>query len=98
MTIGTTTRSDTDARRTLQELLDLSEREPKISNFAYAAARLDTLDPAALALTELRIAMLCSFTVEPALPALKILCASAGYYPHVYVGAYNQIHQEVLDS
>ncbi|MFQ5801457.1 MAG: HAD-IIIC family phosphatase [Candidatus Methylomirabilales bacterium] len=85
------------SQQALADLLTLAEREPTMTNFMYAAERLDRLDPSELPLTELRLAIVRSFTLEPAIPFLKVLCAKAGYYLRVYLGPHNQVQQEVLD-
>ena len=45
----------------------------------------------------IRIAILSSFNVSGIREALLVKCLRQGFYPEIYVGEYNQYHQEILD-
>jgi FkbH-like protein len=51
-----------------------------------------------LSLAKCRLAILRTFTVEPAVPMLKAEAFAAGIQLDVYVGAFNAVDQEILDS
>lgn len=48
--------------------------------------------------SKIRIAILSSFNVSGIRETLLVKCLKLGFYPEIYVGEYNQYHQEILDS
>ena len=64
---------------------------------AYAAAA-NAVDAGATDLPEYRVAWLRNITVEPLLPVLKGEIALTGARPQVYLGSFDTIATEVLDS
>lgn len=47
--------------------------------------------------SKIRIAILASFNVSGVRETLLVKCLRSGFYPEIYVGGYNQYHQEILD-
>ncbi|MBW2975073.1 HAD family hydrolase [Candidatus Woesearchaeota archaeon] len=46
----------------------------------------------------MKIAILCSFTIEGIKETLFVKCCESGIHPEIYLGNYNQYSQEILDK
>jgi FkbH-like protein len=72
------------------------EQEPSAAFAGFVASRFDRLRPS-LPLTNYRLAILRSFTVEPVLPILKASAYARGIALDIHTGEFNAYAQEMLD-
>jgi FkbH-like protein len=74
----------------------LMREQPTASNAHYVVKRFTEIG-SHLQLTQCRLAVLRSFTVEPVIPFLQARCFAAGIDATVHVGGFNSYAQELLD-
>ena len=82
-----------DLTAALRRLTD----EMTYSAYLVVANTLTKSPPESTSLPRLRVAVLRNFTVEPLIPVIQGEIARAGFYPEIYLGAYDAMMQDVLD-
>ncbi|MGQ4807053.1 hypothetical protein NKDENANG_00391 [Candidatus Entotheonellaceae bacterium PAL068K] len=90
---GNTRMSRVDLTAALRRLTD----EMTYSAYLAVANTLAKSPPESTSLPCLRVAVLRNFTVEPLIPVIQGEIARAGFYPEIYLGAYDAIMQDALD-
>ncbi|MBV9998733.1 MAG: HAD family hydrolase [Verrucomicrobia bacterium] len=78
-----------------REILDWLKADPSPARYVSAARRLDALadDDA----PEIRVAILRNATIDPVVPYIKAQFHDAGLRPQIYLGNYDNVHQDVFD-
>jgi FkbH-like protein len=88
--------SDGAAMQAVRRLLELGRKESGPASAAFIVARAEKLR-GKIPLLEYRLAILRSFTVEPAVPMLRAAAFSYGIDLQVHTGDFNAYAQEMLD-
>jgi FkbH-like protein len=89
------------SQKQLKQLLDQVRQEPTHLNYWSAYKRIQKLDLDALKVHDekrIKIALLSSFTIDPLSIYLDIKSRLVQLYPEIYVAAFNQYQQEILDE
>lgn len=90
-----------EASQKLAEILDNVRRNPTHLNYWNAYKRIQKLDTKLEDVpreSQIKIALLSSFTIDPLSMYLDIKCRLIGLYPEIYIAPFNQYRQEILDS
>lgn len=83
-------------RRALGLLREMFKETPSVANAQFALKQIAPIREH-VALVSCRLAIVRSFTVEPAVPILRALALFHGIDLTVHVGAFNAYHTEILD-
>lgn len=74
------------------------KKETSYSAYAAAANILDRIDLQQAEQPILKVAILRNFTIEPIIPIIKAEIALMGFHPVVFLGDYDAVARDVLDS
>lgn len=85
-------------KQDLTNALSSLANEPTFSAYAAVANFLDCVNAEESGMPQLKIAILRNFILEPLIPVIKGEIALAGFYPVIYLGDYDAIAKDVLDS
>src|SRR4051812_537046 len=88
--------ADRDTGRAAALLRELWRTSPTLSTAGFVAERAASFR-GAIPLTPFRLAVLRSFTVEPAVPLLRASAFCAGIDLEIHLGDFNAYAQEILD-
>lgn len=78
------------------EILEWLEQDPSPARFSSAANKLERLEDHGL--PKVRLALLRNITLEPMLTYIKVKCYQAGLMPSIFLGNFDNIQQDVLES
>jgi len=81
----------------INSLFKINFEDIGLSDTHYICQKMDEIS-SSLSLLSIKIAFLSSFIIDPLIPFLKLKCYQAGLKAEVYVGGYNQYHQEILQE
>lgn len=90
-----------EASQKLAEILDKVRKEPTHLNYWNAYKRIQKLDIRPKDVpreSQIKIALLSSFTIDPLSMYLDIKCRLIGLSPEIYIAPFNLYRQEILDS
>jgi FkbH-like protein len=79
----------------LNEILRTLDERPTPGAYKQAARALRALPD--LEFSELRVALLASFTIDPLVPFLEVEAARHGRRANIYVGPFNAVGQQLID-
>ena len=84
------------AEQAARRLLELGRKESGPASAAFIVERVERLH-GKIPLLEYRLAILRSFTIEPAVPMLRAAAFSCGLHLQVHIGDFNAYAPEILD-
>lgn len=82
----------------LRKFLSTCDAVPSYAEYSAVANALAVCDPEQTGFPALKVALLRNFTAEPLVPVLAGEIFRAGFHPRIYVGSFDAVQAEVLDS
>lgn len=82
--------------KAIKEMLLMVETNPTVSNYCFVSEMAKGIDFSRLNFVKLKIAILCSFTIEPIIPYLRVKCYQSKIEPEINLAGYNLVQQEIF--
>jgi len=79
----------------LEQILRSVDERPTLAAYAQAARGIRSLDEQ---LQEVRVSLLSTYTIDSLLPYLEVEAARQGFAANTYVGPFNSVRQELLNT